>query len=83
MISIDLSETAQKAHWKSETKFSPRQNPRIFFLTKSFLIKIFSQQKKKNCQKKNSQILSWTEFCLGLNLSQTEFCLGLHTTVVQ
>ena len=26
MISIDLSETTQKMHWKSETKFSLRQN---------------------------------------------------------
>ena len=26
--------------------------------------------------------MSWTEFCLRLNLSQTEFCLGLHTAVV-
>ena len=26
--------------------------------------------------------MSWTQFCLGLNLSRTEFCLGLHTAVV-
>ena len=34
---INLSKTTQKSHWKSETKFSPRQNPRIFFQQFFFL----------------------------------------------
>ena len=54
----------KKEHWKSETKFRPRQNLRIFFQ------QFFSDKK--------SQILSQTEFCLRPNfvsdliLSQTD-----------
>ena len=72
MINIDLSEKAQKAHWKSktmsETKFSPKK------IQEFFSDKIFSQQKCFFFQQKNF-VLDWI-------LSRTEFCLGLHTAVV-
>ena len=64
MISIDLSETTQKkAHWKSETKFSKKQNSQDFFSNK---IKKFFPT-KKYFVRKNSWIFSLTEFCLGLH----------------
>ena len=53
MISIDLSETTQKVHWKSETKFSLRQKLRIFFDKKFFLTK----KKKKLLEKKFSDFV--------------------------
>ena len=56
MISIDLSETAHFAHWKSETT-----SEKTFFLTIFFPTKFFSDQKYF------SRILSQTGFCLGLN----------------
>ena len=37
MISIDLSETTQKTHWKSETKFSPMHA----FVTGSATVNIY------------------------------------------
>ena len=68
MISTDLPETTKKTHWKSETKFSPTQNLRIFF----FFWTIFFPKKKKK----------FSDFVLDQILSWTEYCLGLHTAVV-
>ena len=86
---------------QSETKFSMRKNPRMFFLTIFFSDKIFLAKKifffekiffylekilsEKKLSKKNSQIFSWTEFCLGcclrflvhfFELSLTNRCLS-------
>ena len=65
MICIDLSETIQK---KKNTG-NLRENSVRDKIQEFFLTKFFSQEKK--FVKKNSPILS-----------RTEFCLGLHTAVV-
>ena len=67
MISIDLSERTRKSALEIQDKI---QSENFFFQQIFFPIKLFSRQ-KKICWKKNSWILS-----------QTEFCLGLHTAVV-
>ena len=72
MISIDLSETAQKSALEIRDKIQSETTSENFFSNKI----IFSDKKK------NSWILSWTEFVLEGILPQTEFCLGLHTAVV-
>ena len=54
-----------------ETKFSSRKHLRTFFPTIFFCHKIFFYQKQNFVGKKNSQLFSQTEFCLGR-------CLGLN-----
>ena len=60
-----VRENSKKVHWKSETKFSLRQNLRIFFRQKFFPDK--NSPPPQNLLKKHSWILSWAEFCLGLH----------------
>ena len=62
MINIDLSKTAQFAHWKSETTSGDKFFLTIFFPTKFFSNKIFLR------------IFSQTEFCLGLHTAVVVNC---------
>ena len=58
MINIDLSETAQKAHWKSERIYET-----IFFVTKIFSKNFFPDK----------TYFSWTEFCRRLDFVSNFF----------
>ena len=78
LVSIDLSKTTEKEHWKSETKFSPRQNLRIFFRQNFFPLKIFYKKKKKKKKKKKLSEKKFSDFVLAWILSQTEFGLRLN-----
>ena len=75
-----VQDSSKKAHWKSETKFIPRENLRNIFSDKFFF-----KDKKKFLTKILLEKFSWEkkiiakEFCRKKNL---EFCLGLHTAVV-
>ena len=51
MISIDLSETAHFAHWKSKTMSKTNFFLTVYFSDKKYFLWLFS----------------WIEFCLGLN----------------
>ena len=78
MISIDLSQTAQKKHTGNARQISVQDKIQCETKSKNF----FSNKIIFPIIKKNSRILSQTEFCLWLNLSGTAFYLGLHTAVV-
>ena len=69
MISIDLSETAHFAHWKSETMYKTIFFDKIYYLTKNLFLGF--------CLRLNFFVSDWilssTVFCLW-----TGACLGLN-----
>ena len=71
MISIDLSETAQNVHWKSEITSNTKLSPRKIFSEKNFLEKKFYREKIFFRKKFSDFVSDWI-------LYRTEFCLVLY-----